>query len=205
VLSSGCLMLYYMHDVQLFLWPQCIPHREHGPSQCLSQAWHLLEIPFCIHVLGYCHLLSTWVGYWWLLWVLLPCFTQLHTPSVLCNVDANFILGHNIHMLMHGLCLWSFLYPYSKATEVLPFGNAVLYYRPSAQLFMWPDAVHHSLSQLYNLFLWPLVDMLSSGCTVMCCMLGAQLFLQREHVPHWQHKTWQHWLLWQPGCGLLNH
>jgi len=44
VLLSGCVMLYYEHDVQLFLRPQQALCREHGPSQPLSQAWHLLEI-----------------------------------------------------------------------------------------------------------------------------------------------------------------
>lgn len=35
VLSSGCVMLYYMHD---FLQPQHVPRIEHGPSQSLFQA-----------------------------------------------------------------------------------------------------------------------------------------------------------------------
>jgi len=46
VLPSGCAMLYYMLDAQLFLQPQPIFHTEHNPSKVpriyMSQQTHSL-------------------------------------------------------------------------------------------------------------------------------------------------------------------
>jgi len=123
-------------------------------SLCLKRdtSW---KLPFCIHVLDYCHLQSTWVCYCWLLRVLLLRLTHLHTPGVFCNVDAQL---YSLVIIFTCWCMASVLVislSLQQSNWVLPSGNAVFCCRSSVQLFIQPQVVHHrqhSLSQLCNCF-----------------------------------------------------
>lgn len=138
-----CYVVLWAPCTTFSLATACTTHRTWPLTASVSSMMPFGNYHFVFNILDNCHLLSTSVGYSWLLWLLLPCLTHLHTPCMFCNLDAQLYSWSYYSHSDAWPQFWSFLYPYSKATEVLPSGNAVLYCRSSAQLFVLPQVVHH--------------------------------------------------------------